>query len=209
MDPASAALSVDIGKSLTITADLLANDDDAGDHLVFTSVTVTPGYGTIRFQRNTDTITYSAPGAGSADRTPVADTLDITISDGSGGNVRGSVSIKINDPAKVAITVTAAERPQANPPVAEDDTLTVASGGTASIDLLANDAGIGDPGDKVSAQLLTRPPASFGSVQLLNGVLSFVAAANASGVVRLQYSLTDGVGPTSTAIIALNVLPGV
>jgi hypothetical protein len=287
MDPASAALSVDIGKAMTITADLLANDDDAGDHLVFTSVTVTPGYGTISFQRNTDTITYSAPGAGSADRTPVADTLDVTISDGNDGNVHGSVSIKINDTtpiepppvvrdlqtsafvgdtfpvdvanllkdanttpltltgasvasgpgtadvaggvafitatgagtivvdytvtnaggqAKSTITVTASQRLQANPPVAADDTMTVASGGTASIDLLANDAGIGDPGDKVSAQLLTRPPASFGTVQLLNGVLSFVAAANASGLVRLQYSLTDGVGPTSTAFITFNVL---
>jgi hypothetical protein len=59
----------------------------------------------------------------------------------------------------------------------------------------------------VSAQLLTRPPASFGTVQLLNGVLSFAAAPNASGLARLQYSLTDGIGPASTAFITLNVLP--
>ena len=74
------------------------------------------------------------------------------------------------------ITVMVTAPPPANPPVANPDAMTIDSGGSNSIDLLGNDTGISDPGDVPSLSLVNRPPASFGSVQLVNSTLTFVAA---------------------------------
>jgi hypothetical protein len=125
------------------------------------------------------------------------------------GTVVVSYTVTNSDgiPASAKIKITVTDPPPANPPVAVDDVLTIASGGVNSVDLLINDSGISDPGDVVSAVLLNRPPTSFGTVELLRGVLTFVAAPNASGVAVIRYSLSDDSGLSSTATITLNVLP--
>jgi hypothetical protein len=104
------------------------------------------------------------------------------------------------------IRVTVADSVPANPPVAFDDSMTIASGGTNSVDLFLNDTGITDPGDKAVATLQNRPPSNFGTVQLFGGTLTFVAAPDASGVVPLTYTLSDGSGQSSTATVTLNLL---
>ncbi len=125
------------------------------------------------------------------------------------GTVVVSYTVTNSDdiPASAKIRITVTDPPPANPPVAVDDVLTIASGGVNSVDLLINDSGISDPGDVVSAVLLNRPPTSFGTVELLRGVLTFVAAPNAAGVAVIRYSLSDDSGLSSTATITLNVLP--
>ena len=85
--------------------------------------------------------------------------------------------------------------------------MTIDSGGSNSIDLLANDTGISDPGDVPSLVLVNRPPTAFGSVELVNSTLTFVAAPGANGVAVIRYSLSDGSGLSSTASVTLNVLP--
>jgi Bacterial Ig domain len=105
------------------------------------------------------------------------------------------------------ITLTVTQPPPANPPVAVNDAMSIDSGGSNSIDLLANDLGISDPGDEPTVVLLNRPPADFGSVQLVNSILTFTAAPGAGGSATIRYSLSDGTGPTSSASITLVVLP--
>ena len=283
--------TVNVGGQLTLSANQLATDADA-DSLVFASIVMTgPGHGTTtNFVPNGPTFTYIAPPTASADNTPVADTIEVVISDGNDGTVRGSISIKIvddspppsappstreiqrsglvgdlvsidvvgelrdqnpgveltltsvsldvgagsaeraNGVAVVTATdegvvvadyivtnaagvsagnklrVTFSEPPPSNPPVAQPDTLTIASGGSASVDLLANDTGIGDPGDNVSVVLNSRPPANFASVELINGTLTVVAEAGASGSATIRYTLSDGSGESSSALITLTVL---
>jgi large repetitive protein len=293
MDPAATNLQVKVGEQLSITADAVANDDD-GDKLMFSAVSVVkPEHGRTNFNSfpsQTDSIVYTAPPEGNADRTPTTDTLNVTISDGRGGNTPGTISIKLIDdppppstppstqpierPATVGddvtidivallrdqnptttlsltnvsmvsgpgtasrlgdiavitptgagqvvarytvanaagvtadnqITILAAEPVPSNPPLARDDAMTIDSGGSNSIDLLTNDSGISDPGDIPALVLLSRPPSSFGSVQLVNSILTFVAAPGAGGQAQIRYSLSDGTGQSSTAFILLNVL---
>ena len=281
--------TVTVGDTLTVHANLIATDLDT-DSLVFTSASVTsPAHGSLNFSGKSESLVYTAPTTGSADKTPQADALDVTISDGHDGNVHGTLSIKIVDkpplptppqthpisrqalvgdtlPVDVVgdlhdqnstttltlsgvttisgpgtvelvngvalvkatgagtilasysvmnsdglkatdqLTVTVSAPPPANPPVAEDDAMTIASGGSNSVDLLANDSGITDPGDKPVASLLNRPPSNYGTVELVTGILTFVAAPDASGVVTIRYLLSDGSGQTSTATITLNLL---
>jgi Bacterial Ig domain len=291
IDPAKLEKTVRVGDTLLLSANDLANDPD-GDGLVFTSVTVVrPQHGTTSFTQTVPSFTYTPPAEGSPDKTPVADTLNVTISDGHDGNVPTSISIKIVDaeaappntppatheitrtavvgdtipidvvaelrdqnstteltltgitavsgpgtaessgniatvrvtgPGVIVITYTVANSdklqasgqiritvtppPVVNPPVAVDDTLTINSGGSNSIDLLANDTGISDPGDRPSVVLLNRPPSDFGSVELISGRLTFTAAPGFGGLVELRYSLSDGSGLSGTATIAINVL---
>ncbi|MEO8267796.1 MAG: Ig-like domain-containing protein [Ilumatobacteraceae bacterium] len=137
--------------------------------------------------------------------------------------VNGMASIKITGPGLILATytvidsggtpssneirVTVADAVPANPPVAVDDSMIIASGGTNSVDLFANDTGITDPGDKPVASLQNRPPGNFGTVQLVGGTLTFIAAPNASGLVPLNYTLSDGSGQSSSATVTLNLLP--
>ncbi|MEP7203183.1 MAG: Ig-like domain-containing protein [Ilumatobacteraceae bacterium] len=284
--------SVNIGDSLAINANDIANDADK-DLLVFTSVG-TATRGSVTFTPGTSTFVYNAPVPGSADKTPGVITLGFTISDGHGGNVTESLSIKLVDPittpespivkpvtgeipvsalagetvvvnvvkeladrnfgttltltgatvdsgpgsaqvingvASIATTgpglvvvtytvintaaisasdkirLTLTQPPQPQPPVAVDDFMTISSGGSNSVNLLANDSGFSDPGEKPTVELKNRPPASFGNVTLLNGLLTFVAAPQASGVVVLTYILRDGSGLLDEADVTLTLLP--
>jgi Bacterial Ig domain len=108
---------------------------------------------------------------------------------------------------KIIVTV-AQPIPVNPPPVAVDDSLTVSSGGSSSVDLFANDLGITDSGDKPSATLVNRPPASFGAVQLANGVLTLTAAPDVvAKQAIIAYNLSDGSGsPSVQGSVKLNIL---
>jgi hypothetical protein len=84
----------------------------------------------------------------------------------------------------------------------------VSSGGTGSVDLLANDTGITDANDKPQATLVNRPPASFGVVTLNNGVLTLIAATDgAEKHATINYNLSDGSGgPSVQGSVHLNIL---
>ena len=281
--------SVIIGQSLTLNAADIATDAD-GNTLAFASVSG-QGVGSTNFTQKAASFTYTAPLARSND-TPTDVALDVTITDGHDGYVRGQISIKINDntpvlpapphtidlrqvtsldqppviidvpaalkdlndgvilslrsasvdsgPATtsvkdgvVTITPTAAgtvvvtyvvandqqqstgkiiltvnEPPVVNPPpVAVDDELVVSSGGSGIVNLLANDEGIADLNDEPSATLINRPPASFGTVQLVNGFLRLIAAPDVvEKHATVNYALSDGNGPPVTGAVRLTIL---
>jgi large repetitive protein len=285
--------SVNLGDTLTFNANVLATDAD-GNPLVFSAVSK-PAHGTTNFSGQTSTFTYTAPPPEAADQTPDADNIQVIISDELGGNVPGTLTIKLNavpttttttptplppntrELATVATTgvnlpydvvsqlrdinvgdtltlvaasgesgpgtaqavngvvnivptgaglltvnytvqnaagvqksdklkVTIVDPPPTNPPKAVDDSLTVSSGGVGSVNLVANDLGISDPNDKPVATLNNKPPASFGTVDVQNNVLTFVAAPGADGAsVTLTYTLKDGSGLQSTAQVVITV----
>ncbi len=121
--------------------------------------------------------------------------------------VANSADVTQTASGKITVTVAAAV-PVNPPPVAVDDSLTVSSGGSGSVDLLANDLGITDDNDKPTATLVNRPPASFGVVQLTNGVLTLTAAPDVlEKHATIMYNLSDGSGgPTAQGSIKLNIL---
>jgi len=107
--------------------------------------------------------------------------------------------------AKIRVTVSPVPN---NPPVARDDSMVVASGGSGSVELLANDLGITDPADDVRVVLNNRPPSNFGTVQLSpTGRLTFQATADAAGTAPLTYTVSDGSGLSSTATVSITLLP--
>jgi large repetitive protein len=107
-----------------------------------------------------------------------------------------------------AITVTVSEPEPVNPaPVAVDDSLTVSSGGSGQVNVLANDSGYDDTGDVLTVKLDKVTPASFGTVTMsANGMLSFQASATGSaGQATVPYSLSDGHGPVAHGNVVINV----
>ena len=199
IDPTPAATppsTHDVGIAATVgqltTFDVLAELHDANSSATLTLVSASP-------DSSTPDATVDISG-GSVLITPkAAGTLNITY------------TVRDADTGLKAIgrlRVTIADAPPVNPPpVAVADSLTVASGGSNSVDLLANDLGITDPGDKATASLVNRPPASFGTVDLTNGVLTLTAGPGGSGgQAVIRYSLDDGSGQTSTATVTLTIL---
>ena len=120
-------------------------------------------------------------------------TITYTVKNSDGLTANGKLRVTIVDPPPVN-----------PPPQAVADELTVPSGGVNSVNLLANDLGINDPGDKAFATLRSRPPTSFGTLDLRNGILTLTAGPGPNGgQAVISYDLDDGSGQTSTATVTL------
>ncbi|ERL52662.1 Ig-like domain-containing protein, partial [Halomonas huangheensis] len=128
---------------------------------------------------------------------PVADSEDnlyigarYEISDVDGDTAEGVLNIHINDDS----------------PVAADDTPMedVPEDGTFRYDVVANDSQGADGATLASAKL--RNPA-LGDVDVdpETGEVIFRAARGVEGTVEIDYTITDGDGDTSTALLTLNV----
>ncbi|WP_295641014.1 Ig-like domain-containing protein, partial [uncultured Methylibium sp.] len=178
----------DSGASAPIT--VLANDTDVdGDPLTVVAATSPNGAVTI----NADGTLSFTPAANFSGPT----TISYTISDGQGGTSTATVH--------VAVT------PDNDGPTAVDDgtpaapALTVAedSGASAPITVLANDTD--DDGDPLSIIAATSPN---GTVTINpDGTLSFTPAANFNGPTTISYTISDGEGGSSTAVVHVAVTP--
>ena len=142
--------------------------------------------GTLTFTPNTN---FNGPAA-----------FDYTLSDGNGGTDLGHVSG----------TVT----PVNDPPVADDETFTVAEDGAVIIDVLLGDTDL--DGDTLTATEIDGTPISLGSpvtiatgVVSLNadGTLTFTPNANFNGPAAFDYTVGDGNGGTDTGHVSGNVTP--
>ena len=120
------ALVAVVGGSVVI--EVLANDTDESDALDVSSVSVVsaPQSGLASVDLQTGQISYEHDGG-----TAVSDSFTYTVADEAGGvSAEATVSVGIagNDPV----------------PVAQDDVLTLSSGGSASLDVLSNDTDDGE-----------------------------------------------------------------
>lgn len=97
------------------------------------------------------------------------------------------------DSGEINVTVTA-PAPTNPPPVTHDDALTVSSGGTGQVNVIANDDGVRDPGDVVKVVLDKTVPSSFGSLSMTEGgLLTFTANPSyPGGFTFVPYTVSDG-----------------
>ncbi|SEU22298.1 Ig-like domain-containing protein [Stigmatella erecta] len=177
-------LTVVRGSGATVVP-VLANDTDADPGTVLTVTAVTqPPNGTVTLVGGV--VSYTpAPGFTGTD------TFTYTISDGNGGTDTATVTVTVNPPAN-------------NPPVANDDSLSVGanSGGTV-VNVLANDT---DPeGSPLTVTAVTQPP--NGTVTLVGGVVTYTPNPGFSGTDTFTYTVSDGNGGTDTATVTVTVAP--
>ncbi|MCC6917556.1 MAG: VCBS repeat-containing protein [Alphaproteobacteria bacterium] len=91
-----------------------------------------------------------------------------------------------------------------NPPIANDDTPTVAEdSGATVINVLANDSTAPDTGETLTVTAVTQP--ANGTVTLTGGVVRFTPAANFSGATSFTYTVSDGNGGIDTATVNMTV----
>ncbi len=99
--------------------------------------------------------------------------------------------------ALVAITV----RNVNDAPIARDDSFTVISGLTTSLDVLGNDF---DPdGNGLTVTSVSSP--LFGTAQVVNNRIRFVAPLGIFGLATFTYQISDGQGGTASATVSLDV----
>jgi hypothetical protein len=161
---------------------VLANDSDVdGDTIAVTGVS-TPSHGTAALEAD-GSITYQP-----AQGYDGGDGFDYSIGDGAGGSANGHV----------AVTVVAVNQP----PVAVDDSASVAEDGSASIDVVANDV---DPdGGALAVTALGQP--AYGSTSLaVDGTVTYVPAPNYNGPDSFGYTISDSIGFTDSATVAVTV----
>ncbi|MGE0247706.1 MAG: beta strand repeat-containing protein, partial [Pyrinomonadaceae bacterium] len=169
--------------------DVLGNDSilpDAGETLTVTSVTQ-PAHGTVAINPD-GTVSYTPDANYNG-----ADSFTYTISDGNGGTATATVSL----------TVT----PVNDPPVANDDTFTVAEdSGSTALDVLGNDSILPDAGETLTVTAVTQP--AHGTVVINpDGTVSYTPDADYNGADSFTYTISDGNGGTATATVNLTVTP--
>jgi hypothetical protein len=116
------------------------------------------------------------------------DTFTYTISDGNGGTSIGTIFI----------TVT----PMNDPPIANDDTATVAEDSSSNlINVLIND---NDPdGDSLSIASVTNPP--HGSATTNGNYVFYTPDPDYFGPDSFSYTMSDGHGGTDTALVTVTI----
>jgi len=90
------------------------------------------------------------------------------------------------------------------PPVAANDSRTVAEDGSVDIDVLGNDSDPED--DPLDVSAVSNPPHGSASINTNNTVL-YVPDGNYNGADSFSYTLSDGNGGTDTANVSMTVNP--
>ena len=171
--PAPAADTATAVEGATVPIDVLAND--AGTGLSLTAVSA-PLHGTAAVQNGQ--VIYTAPHGYVGTDSFTYGVTGLTGLTGAG---------------TVTVTVTAAP-----PPVAAADTASLLSGGSALVDVLANDTGVGLTLTSVTA------PAN-GTAEIQNGKVLYTPQAGYVGADAFSYTATDINGQTAGASVAVTV----
>ena len=182
------AYSTNEDATLTIAVpDVLGNDGDVdGDSLTAVLDTaVTNGVLTL----NSDGSFTYAPNANFNG----TDAFTYTSSDGSGGT----------DTATVTVTVTSVN----DAPVANDDSQSVAEGGTVNVDVVANDTDIDGTIDPATVAIITGP--SSGSLVVNgDGTVDYTHDGSETTGDSFTYTVNDNEGATSNvATVSISVTP--
>ena len=158
----------------------LAGSDPDGDPITF-EVVVPPAHGSYAGGVYTPITNYNGP-----------DSFSFRASDGS----------LFSAPATVSIAVT----PVNDPPLATDDTASVAEDGSVAIDVRANDSDV--DGDTLLPATVSDPPHGTATIAVLGmdaGKIVYVPDADYHGGDTFSYTISDGHGGTDTADVAVTV----
>ena len=175
----SDSASVTDGSSVTIP--VLQNDSDPdGDALAISAVTQ-PAHGTAAISGTSIVYTPGIDFVGN-------DTFRYTIGDGKGGTASANVTITVSGAPNRA-------------PQAEPDNASTTFGRPVTISVLTNDS---DPdGNPLTITGVTQP--GGGSVSIRGTTLVFTPAPGFSGTARFTYTIDDGHGGTSSAVVTVFV----
>ena len=164
-----------------VVIDVLANDSDAdGDALTIKSVTK-PTHGSALIENGK--IQYF-PAKGYTGK----DSFEYTMSDGKGGA------------SKATVTVTVKEKPN-RPPEAKNDGATTDYGKSIIVDLIKNDSDADS--DSLKIKSLTKP--KHGTAVVVNGKVKYTPANGFSGKDNFEYTVSDGRGGESKAVVSITV----
>jgi VCBS repeat-containing protein len=169
------------------TASVLGNDTDPDNTLTAANITgFTQGANGTVVYNGDGTFTYTHNGSETT-----SDSFTYTIDDGAGGIAT----------ATVAITVT----PVNDPPVAVDDAVTVAEGGTVTTaSVLGNDT---DPDSTLTAANITGFTQGTNGTVVYNGDGTFTYTHNGSETTgdSFTYTIDDGAGGIATAAVQITI----
>ncbi|WP_433792420.1 Ig-like domain-containing protein [Actinoplanes sp. CA-252034] len=179
-DPVAVTDDSSTGPGDPVTIDVLANDADVnGDTRTLDAVTQPrAGTGSARISDGKIVYTPAPTFKGTVSFT-------YTISDGYGGTTTGTVTVTVAN----------------GPPVAADDSGSVAYRGTATLDVLANDT---DPNDDPLAVSAVSTP-DHGAAQVQDGKIVYTAPEGFSGTAAFTYTIRDDSGQTATADVRVEV----
>ncbi len=165
-----------------VTIDVLSNDSDPDGDSLSVNWTSPPAHG--RVSNLGSAVEYSPD----SDFHGV-DAFNYAVSDGRGGTSSATVTI--------AVSATN-DNPQA-----QDDSVATPEDVSVAISVLSNDS---DPeGDPLAIQALTQP--ENGSVESDGTLATYTPNADFHGVDTFTYTVADGLGGTSTAVVTVVVSP--
>jgi hypothetical protein len=180
--PVAVADTADVEENGQVTVSVLANDTDPEGDALTVGSTTQGAYGSVT--HNGSSVTYT-PDAGYIG----GDSFSYSIGDGYGGTASATVSI----------TVTAQNRL----PLAVADDVTISSGDTVVIDVLANDS---DPdGDTVS--IVSVSGANKGTVSWQPGqaTITYTHNPKRKGSDSFSYTIGDGRGGSASATVSITL----
>ncbi len=169
----------------SVILDVLANATDVdGDTLSINSV-INGSHGTVTIvdDVNGNKVIQYSPNSNYYG----TDTITYTISDGNGGEVTKTVSIKINSVNDA--------------PIATITTATTDEDNTVTIDVLAG--ATDDENDTISIQSFTQ--GNKGSIELINGKLVYTPYSDMNGIDNITYTLSDGKGGITVQSLTINI----
>ncbi|MET2850453.1 tandem-95 repeat protein [Vibrio owensii] len=174
--------NIQTDEDVSITIDVLANDDDEdSDSLTIDSATVPEEQGTVAIVDGELVFTPAEDFNGEA-------TITYVVTDG-----------ELTDEATVSVTV----NPVNDAPVANDDSTATDEDTPVTIDVLLNDTDVdGDTLTIVNASV----PAEQGTVEIVDGKLVFTPAEDFNGEATITYVVTDG-ELTDEATVSVTVNP--
>ncbi|WP_045481075.1 tandem-95 repeat protein [Vibrio owensii] len=174
--------NIQTDEDVSITIDVLANDDDEdSDSLTIDSATVPEEQGTVAIVDGELVFTPAEDFNGEA-------TITYVVTDG-----------ELTDEATVSVTV----NPVNDAPVANNDSTATDEDTPVTIDVLLNDTDVdGDALTIVNASV----PAEQGTVEIVDGKLVFTPAEDFNGEATITYVVTDG-ELTDEATVSVTVNP--
>jgi hypothetical protein len=172
------------------TIDVVNNDSDPDGNLDPTSVVVTspPAHGTFSVDPVTGEIDYEPN-----ENYNGPDTLTYEICDTNGACDLAVVSINV--------------LPVDDPPVALDDTSSVAEDSSVTINVVDNDSDPDGDLDITSVSVLTDPAHGTVTVDPVTGAITYEPDPNFNGQDTFTYQVCDSQGVCDTATVTVNVAP--
>jgi MYXO-CTERM domain-containing protein len=176
--------AVTVAEDGTVNSNLLANDSGLGDGPVTVSIAAQPSNGTVVVNAN-GTVRY----------TPRAD---------FNGTDSYQYTVTDADGQQSTATVTVTVQPRNDTPSAAADNTTTDEDQAVTVNVLANDSGLGDGPVSVS---VTGAPTQGTAVAQPDGTIIFTPAPDQNGTATFTYQVTDADGQSSTAQVTIIINP--